>query len=81
MSTKPQTLVKPKPAARPTVDPVAFAEAAARKGPEGHQEKTVRLNVNMSDELHRQFKAKCALEGRNMATVIDELVRNFVRPV
>jgi len=39
--------------------------------------KLARLNVELSPELHRQFKTACAAEGMKMAEVVTELVQNW----
>lgn len=36
------------------------------------------LNVRLPDELHRELKARCALEGRPVAATIEGLVRAYL---
>jgi predicted HicB family RNase H-like nuclease len=37
------------------------------------------LLVRMSEELHRAFKVKCAQEGKNMNSVVGELIESYVK--
>jgi len=37
-----------------------------------------RLNLNIPDELHKRFKAVCALEGNEMTRVLVKLVKDYV---
>jgi|MudIll2142460700_1097286.scaffolds.fasta_scaffold320936_2 predicted DNA-binding protein len=38
----------------------------------------VRFNVNLSDNVHRRFKAICALDGKDMAEVVRRLIEEYV---
>ena len=38
----------------------------------------VRFNVNMPDDLHKQFKLNCVAMGKDMSEVIRELIRDFL---
>jgi metal-responsive CopG/Arc/MetJ family transcriptional regulator len=37
-----------------------------------------RLNLNIPDELHKRFKAICALEGKEMTEVVVRIVQEYV---
>ncbi len=37
-----------------------------------------RMNVNMDAELHQAFKVAAVAQGKDMSTVLIELVRDFV---
>ena len=37
-----------------------------------------RLNLNIPDELHKRFKAVCALEGKEMTRVVVKIVKDYV---
>lgn len=39
---------------------------------------TVRLNINITTELHRKFKTACAQTGKPMTDVLLELVQEYV---
>jgi hypothetical protein len=36
------------------------------------------FNIRLPDDLHREFKAKCALDGLSLVEVGEELVRAYV---
>ena len=36
------------------------------------------MNVNIDIDLHRRFKAAVSLEGKDMTTVLMELMRSYV---
>jgi predicted DNA-binding protein len=38
----------------------------------------VRFNLNLSDIVHRRFKAICALDGKDMAEVVRKLIEEYV---
>jgi hypothetical protein len=37
-----------------------------------------RLNLNIPDDLHKRFKSVCALEGKDMTTIIIRIVEEYV---
>ena len=40
--------------------------------------KSKQLNVRVPDQLHRQLKAKAALDGVSLADAIDDVVRQYI---
>jgi len=37
-----------------------------------------KLNINFPDDLHKRFKALCALEGQKMTDIVVKLVKEYV---
>jgi len=37
-----------------------------------------KLQLLLPDEIHSQFKAACALEGKDMTTVIREFIEKYI---
>ena len=37
-----------------------------------------KLQMNFDAELHKQFKTACAIQGTDMTTVVEQLVRNWL---
>ena len=42
------------------------------------EERTKRMNVNMSADLHHAFKVASIAQGKDMTTVLIELVQQYV---
>lgn len=42
------------------------------------QEGFIRMNLNVDSELHRRFKAAVSLAGKDMTTVLVDLMRSYV---
>lgn len=61
---------------RPSKKKVAAAPALADldKFVSGGKGQTKRLNVEIPAELHTRVKARCAMEGREIRTVVTELL-------
>ena len=36
------------------------------------------LNIRLPEELHRKFKAQCALDGLSLADAVEDLVRHYI---
>jgi hypothetical protein len=43
------------------------------------EEKRIKTSIYVSDELWRKFKAKCALEGKNVSEEIERLLKEYVK--
>lgn len=37
-----------------------------------------KLNINFPEDLHKRFKAVCALEGQRMTDIVVKLVQDYV---
>lgn len=37
------------------------------------------LNIRLPENLHRELKARCALEGASVARTVEELVRSYLK--
>jgi predicted HicB family RNase H-like nuclease len=46
------------------------------RAPYGYPPK--QLNIRLPENLHRELKAKCALEGESVAATIEGLVRSYL---
>ena len=42
------------------------------------QDQPKQLNIRLPDSLHREFKARCALDGLSLVEVIEALARLYV---
>jgi predicted HicB family RNase H-like nuclease len=42
------------------------------------QDQPKQLNIRLPDSLHREFKARCALDGLSLVEVIESLARLYV---
>jgi hypothetical protein len=40
--------------------------------------RTVSIRVDIPSDLKNQFKAKCALSGKDMTTVLSDLIKDYV---
>lgn len=70
----PKTRMK---AEQPPADPVdLFVQAGADStpAPAGEATPMKRLTIDVSDDLHRRIKTRCAAEGVKMADVIRDLL-------
>lgn len=39
----------------------------------------IKFNVNLSEDLHRQFKIHCVHEGKDMSEVVRELIEEYLK--
>ena len=58
---------------------VAGEGTAPAKGKAAKKEETSRLTVEIPSEMHRQLKAKCAMDGKKLNVVVNSLVEQYLR--
>lgn len=67
---------------RPTTkkdEPKPVDTAALDKFVNGAKRKSVRLNADIDADLRARFKAKCAMENREMQDVLTELIEAWMK--
>jgi hypothetical protein len=41
--------------------------------------KKQRTSITLDESLWREFKAVCALEGKDMSTVLEQFIKNYIQ--